>query len=572
MASQSHEGDETSPLLGVREGSIINYLSDNEDRVTIRTSNPPSVKSNSDDLVEEEDLVAKRLNGASLVTLCLGLYIGVSLSSLDSSIVATIYAQIGTEFKRSNEIIWIATSYVLSYTALQPLYGRISDIFGRKNALLFAASIFFLGSFLCGAAVGLWSLVAARVIAGIGGGGINTVTSVIVSDLVPLRKRGKFQGFGNIAYGLGSVIGAPLGGFITDTIGWRYCFYINLPLLLVTLYAGAYLLTNYNLAEQPQESLRTKLKKIDYLGALTIVTGVICFLLATSLGGNLRPWSDPLVVTCLVVSAILAVTFCIVEKKFAANPLMPWHIVTSRTPLACSLTNFWGMMGTTSMVYIMPLYFQGLLGYSPTQAGLYYLPKVIAVSVGSVLAGIYMERTGEYRTITIISSFGSFLAMTGFAMWTPNTSFTFILICLLLDGFTMGAILTTTLIAMLSCVGPKGKSEVMEMATITSMSYLFRSAGSVIGISSTSAIFQAVVKNILTERITGPDAAKYIEIARKSMTEVRQLLPADVLAIVLDTYQVALRYTFLACVGIATLAVFSSLFIQRFELQTKVRK
>ncbi|KAF7729145.1 hypothetical protein EC973_004913 [Apophysomyces ossiformis] len=533
MVSESHERDETSPLLGVRDGSIISYLSDNDDRVTIRTSNPPSIKSNNGEYVEE-DLVAKRLNGASMLTLCLGLYIGVSLAALDSSIVATIYAQIGTEFKKSNEIIWIATSYVLSYTALQPL---------------------------C-----LWSLVAARAIAGIGGGGINTVTSVIVSDLVPLRERGKFQGFGNIAYGLGSVIGAPLGGLITDTVGWRYCFYINLPLLLVTLYAAVCLLTNYNLEEQPQETLREKLKKIDYLGALTIILGVISFLLATSLGGNLRPWSDPLVVTCLTVSGVLAVTFCIIEKNFAANPLMPWHIISSRSPLACSLTNFWAMMCSTSMVYIIPLYFQGLLGYSPTQGGLYYLPKVIAVSFGSVLSGLYMSRTGEYLTITIMATCGSFLSMIGFATWSTTTPFAFIIACLLLDGFSMGVILTTTLIAMLSCVGQQ------EMATITSMSYLFRSAGSVIGISSTSAIFQAVVKNVLTERITGPDAAKYIEIARKSMTEIRVLLPPEVLQIVLDTYQIALRYTFLSCVAIASLAVVSSLFIQRFELHTKVRK
>ncbi|KAI8379713.1 major facilitator superfamily domain-containing protein [Radiomyces spectabilis] len=498
--------------------------------------------------------------------MCISLWIGVSLSSLDSSIVATIYAQIGTEFKKSNEIIWIATSYMLSYTALQPLYGRISDVFGRKTALMFATSVFFIGSGLCGAANSLWSLVFARAVAGIGGGGINTMTTVITSDLVPLRYRGTYQGYGNIAYAVGSVVGAPLGGFITDTIGWRYCFYINLPFLLVTIYVASCLLTNYNLAEQPSTTLWERLKKIDYLGAITIVLSVIAFLLATSLGGNLRSWTDPLVVGCLVASIVLAVLFCIIEAKVALYPLMPWEIISSRTPLACSMTNLCTVMSSTSLIYVTPLYFQGLMGYSPTQAGLFFLPKIALVSTGSVLCGMWMSRTGEYRNITIVAAVMSFVSMIGFTCWTTTTPLWFLLICLLMDGFSMGVLITTTLIAMLSCVGQG------EMATVTSMSYLFRSVGGVIGISATSAIFQAIVKSELSEKITGPNADKYIEIARKSMTEIRQLLPQDILQIVLETYQTALRYTFLACVIIAAFTVISTLFIQRFELHTKVRK
>ncbi|KAI8097466.1 major facilitator superfamily domain-containing protein [Halteromyces radiatus] len=568
--------NETSPLLGnnhvktydQQETSSIN--SDDTGHITILTSNTHStvntLESKHNDQDDNNDIVAKRLKGVSLYTILFGLWVGVSLAALDSSIVATIYTQIGTEFKRSNEIIWIATSYMLSYTALQPLYGRISDIFGRKNALIFATTFFFVGSLLCGAANDLWTLVFARAIAGIGGGGINTLTTVMVSDLVPLRQRGTFQGYGNIAYAVGGIAGAPLGGFLTDTIGWRYCFYINLPLLLVTIYVSTCLLTNYNLEEEMETDLWERFKKIDYLGAFTVVMAVIAFLTATSLGGNLRPWSDPLVVGCLVTAGILTILFCVVEAKWATNPLMPWHIISSQTPLACSSTNFWTVMASTGTVYIMPLYFQALLGYTPTHAGLYYLPKVLAVSLGSVLSGIYMSRTGEYIKISTFGAIACLLSMTGYACWTPSTSSSYLLLCLFGDGFSLGIILTTTLIAMLSCVESK------DMATITSMSYLYRSAGGVIGISTTSAIFQAIIKTILTEKITGPDAQLYIDIARKSMTDVRSLLPPDVLEIVLDSYQTALRYSFGACAGMAILSVLSTFFIQRFELQTKIRK
>ncbi|KAG2233448.1 hypothetical protein INT48_008854 [Thamnidium elegans] len=544
---------EVSPLLQERN-KLYNKLNEpvsiNEDLdgnisvVTTESSSPKSCDS-------DDDILRKRLNG---------------LSSLDASIVATIFPQIGTEFKRSNEIIWIATAYMLSYTALQPLYGRISDAFGRKTAYLSATVIFFIGSAMCGASTNLWALVISRAIAGIGGGGMNTMSAVITSDLVSLRERGKYQGYANIAYGLGSVIGAPLGGLITDSVGWRYCFYINLPLLIISLYVAIFLLTDYNLKEQEvQVTMVEKFKAIDYLGAITVVTTVICFLLATSMGGNSRPWSDPLVYGLLISSVICGIIFCYVEANIALNPLMPWPIISSRTPLACSLTNFFVIMCSFALTYTTPLFFQGVLGYSSSQSGIFFLPKILAMSIGSLASGFWMSRTGEYKKFITVCSLISFVSMIGTSLWTRDTPLVFIVICLLLDGYSSGAIITTALIAMLSCVGST------EMATITSISYLFRSAGGVIGISATSAIFQSVVKKLLTERIHGPDAAEIIEIARKSMTEVRTLLPPDALAIVLDTYETAVSYSFYFCVIVSVLGVASTLFIQQFSLHTKVK-
>ncbi|CAO3625097.1 unnamed protein product [Mucor hiemalis] len=557
---------ETSPLLSKASS---NYQA-NSSNTNGDSSSLDSVVTANGDYVDaaqkaDDDLLKRRLNGASIYAVSSGLWIAVILSSLDSSIVATIYPQIGTEFKRSNEIVWVATSYMLSFTALQPLYGRISDVFGRKSALLFASTVFFIGSFLCGAATNLWALVIARAIAGIGGGGINCMATVITADLVPLRQRGTFQGYGNIAYAVGSVLGAPLGGFITDAFGWRFCFYINLPLLIITIYIATKLLTNYNLEEKSSDdSLSKRLKKIDYAGATTIVLAVVGFLMATSLGGNIKPWSDPVVLSCFASSIVLAIMFCIIEAKYALHPLMPWNIISSRTPLACSSTNLWCLMSTTALIYITPLYYQALLGYSASLAGLYILPKVASVSFGSVMSGIYMSRTGEYKKLVTCASLLSLASMIGYSLWTPQTIYPVQFLSLFADGLSLGIIITACLIAMHSCV------EQSEMATITSMSYLFRSIGGVVGISLTSAVFQGVVKKFLQERITGPNAELYIEIARKSMTEVRELLPPDVLAIVLDVYQTGLRYTYLTCAGISCLTVISSLFIESFELSSRV--
>ncbi|KAG1452766.1 hypothetical protein G6F56_007734 [Rhizopus delemar] len=548
---------ERSPLLK-NQFKQPTIEDEREGSITVVTSDDDLPKSPNSD-----EILIRRLNGSPLWVV---LWVGVGLSSLDASIVATIYPQIGTEFKRSNEIVWIATAYMLSYTALQPLYGRISDVFGRKNSMLFATIVFFIGSAMCGASTSLWTLVISRGIAGIGGGGMNTLSAVITSDLVSLRERGKYQGYANIAYGLGSVIGAPLGGIITDSVGWRYCFYINLPLLIISLYVAGYLLTNYNLEEQDDGStLLGRFKKIDYMGASTLISAVVCFLLATSMGGNSRSWSDPLVYGLLLASVSLSVAFCAIEKYVALNPIMPWSIISSRTPLACSLTNFFGIMCSFAMTYTTPLFFQGVLGYSSSQAGLFFLPKVASMSCGSLSSGFWMARTGEYRAFLLCTSLIACLAMIGSSLWTKDTPLPYIVACLMMDGFSSGAIVTTALVAMLSCVGST------EMATITSVSYLFRSSGGVIGISATSAIFQGLVKKVLTERIKGPDAEQIIEIARKSMTEVRELLPSDALIIVLDTYQVAIRYSFYFCIVVSALGFFSTLFIQQFSLHSRIK-
>ncbi|KAI9315079.1 major facilitator superfamily domain-containing protein [Dichotomocladium elegans] len=490
---------------------------------------------------------------------CLRLWIGICLAALDSSIVATVYPQIGTEFKRANEMMWIATSYMLSYTALQPLYGRVSDMLGRKTAFLFAAIMFFTGSLFCGLATNLWNFVIARAIAGMGGGGLSTMNSVILSDFVSLRERAKYRGYANIAITVGSVLGAPVGGFITDVVGWRYCFFINLPLLLVTLHVGARVLTNYNLHDQP-ESLWVRAKKIDYLGAATLVLAVVSFLMATSLGGNIRPWSDPLVLGYLIASVAMTIIFCVLESKVVTHPLMPWHIMWARTPFACSLANFFGTMCSFGATYMTPIFFQGLLGYAPSHAGLFALSKVMAVTAGSLASGFYISWTGEFKYFLFAMGLMACGSMTLYGFWTEHTTLFLFLPTLMADGFSSGALVTSALIAKSSCV-PRS-----EMATVTTISYLFRAMAGVIGVACSSAIFQGMVRSTLRRALTGPGAEEMIEIARKSVTDVHDLLPPEVLAVVLGAYHTALRYSFMFCLTGSIMALGAVFFIDQNDI------
>ncbi|RUS34143.1 major facilitator superfamily domain-containing protein [Jimgerdemannia flammicorona] len=518
-----------------------------------------------------------------------GLWVGVFLAALDSSIVSTIYAKIGSEFHASNQVSWIVTSYLLSFTALQPLcklphslqpslkiHGRLSDIFGRKSTLLFATSMFFIGSAACGAATDIWSLVIARAIAGLGGGGLNTMSTVVMSDVVSMRQRGKFQGIGNLAWAVcmsttdsrktpsASLIGAPLGGWIADYFSWRYCFYINLPLLVICFFITTTQITNYN-TKSTTQSLSTKLKRIDYFGSGSLVLSVTGLLLGTSWGGNTMSWDSPVVIACLVGGLGMLVAFAVIEAKVASEPILPWRVFSARAPFVVSMTNFFGSINSYAMIFFVPLYFQAVYGTSASQAGLAFVPQVVGAAIGSLSAGLLMTRTGTYRGLTWVVFFLTIVGSCGLKTWNlergPNWQYSAPLVIV---GFGFGSGLTTTLIAMLASVEPK------DIAVAASMSYLFRSTGGVLGISICSATFQSLLKSELIANIHGPNAELIIDTARKSVDAIRTL-PPEYKDIVVTAYFHAIQWTFSINIVFAVLTFVASLFLPKVKLSTSVQ-
>lgn len=264
------------------------------------------------------------------------LWIGTFLAAADGSIVATILAPVGSEFKVSKEVDWLGTSYLLTQTSFQPLYGRGADIFGRKAATLFASVIFAIGSLLCGLSRTFPQLCLARAFAGIGGGGLTTMATILTSDLVSLKDRGLYQGMGNLVFAFGAAIGAPLGGLFADgTLGWRFAFLLQVPICLVHFFAVT---LKVDIPAGPG-SMIEKIKRIDALGALSLVSAVTLILTGLSLGGNQRGWADALVIATLVGGLVLLGVFVAVEKWVAKEPLMPLSVLFRRTPgfvaLAC---------------------------------------------------------------------------------------------------------------------------------------------------------------------------------------------------------------------------------------------
>ncbi|KAF8138171.1 vacuolar amino acid permease [Boletus edulis] len=450
-----------------------------------------------------------------------GLWSAVFLGALDGTVVATLVSPIGSYFNKSEQSSYLGTSYLLSVCCFTPLYGRLSDILGRKGAMLLALTLFGSGTIACGLAPSMETLILARAIAGMGGGGVMTVTSIAITDLVPLKHRGLYQGMTNVLFGLGAGLGGPVGGWLNDTWGWRAAFLLQAPLLLISFVIVA-LKVNIKLPDAvANEGISSKLGRIDFLGSFTLVASVAFMLSAFSIKTTEElSWSHPLIWGLLTLSCIFGVAFVYVEARWAQYPVMPLHLISQRTPLAIALANFMASMTAFSMLYNVPLYFSAARLNSSTDAGLHLLPHSVALSIGSVLAGWWMRKTGKLYNLTLTSATLCIIASVLVALWNDNTSTLHLWLDIVPQGFGMASLITTTLIAMIASVYKE------DMAVATGITYLFRTTGQVLGVSLSGALVQSVLLHQLRKRITGPGSSEIIEEISHSISSIPDLTPS----------------------------------------------
>lgn len=497
-----------------------------------------------------------------LIYILPALGIGIFLSAADQTIIVSSYGKIGSEMNALNLTSWIATAYFLTLTSFQPLYGKLSDIFGRKSCLLFAYIIFGLGSVACGLAQNMEQLIAARAFAGIGGGGMTTVVSIMLSDIVSLRERGKWQGYLNIIYASGASAGAPLGGIFADLIGWRWAFIAQGPLCLAAFVTVFFVL---HLPKTDDSHWKKKLRRIDFLGAAILVAAVFTLLLALDRGSNVS-WSSTITLASIASSIPLFVIFVLVEMYVAKEPFAPGHIIFSRAMVASYLCNFFSFAGAIAALFYVPLYFQAVDNLSATGAGLRLIPGIIFGVTGSLAGGIYMQKTGKYYWLTVLAYLGLTAGMviitlaSGVLVHSPPL----IIVGLCLNGLGNGIGVTSSLIALIA------NATHDDQAIATACSYLFRSLGSVFGVSvSATAANQALRSSLTSELPTlGLPEEEALEIAnkvRESLAYLRQLEPG-VRKVVADCYAHSTTAAFVLQIGLVAGAAVSALFIKEKAL------
>ncbi|KAK6538694.1 hypothetical protein TWF694_010268 [Orbilia ellipsospora] len=558
---------ETTPLLAdsrvePHHNSINNH---NHDTSTAPLLSDATRKSDDDEENGLPDMPNVRL--AAIVP---SLMIGVFLAAMDTLIVASAYGRIGSDLHELSKTSWIAAAYLVTTTAFQPLYGKLSDVFGRKACLLFAYIVFSIGSGWCGIARSMDELIIARGFAGIGGGGMTTLVSILLSDIVPLHKRGTWQGIVNIVYALGASTGAPLGGLLADSIGWRWAFLFQVPAsLLAALLVSIFLNIPHTHPDANDRSTWEKFKRIDFTGATTLVLAVLSILIALDRGGNIS-WSDKTVLITAPLGIILFISFGIIEKYVAVDPFAPWRIVSDRGLLSCYLCNLFAFGGFFSSMFYVPLYFQAVANLSASQSGVRMLPAIMGSVTGSLAGGLIMQKTGKYYVLTTAAY--SLLALGSIPVvlfsGVVGKNFTAIGLGLAVEGIGNGIGVTSTLVGLIAYSGAR------DLAVSTAVSYLFRSLGSVVGISVSSTLLQGDLRTTLKRSLKGVvEEGEIEEIVRKatgSLEFLKELRP-DVKEVVVRAYEGAVRYPFLMTLTLGALAALSSLFIIEKPLKGKAR-
>ncbi|BGP12769.1 hypothetical protein JCM10213v2_000686 [Rhodosporidiobolus nylandii] len=429
------------------------------------------------------------LRGSQLMLVFFGLQLALFLSFLDSTSVSTAAPNIGIDLNASSSISWVGSSFLLANTSFQIVTSRLSDIFGRKLVLLGSLFLFVLGDLLCGfAQSGAW-LYACRGIAGIGGGGINSLSMIIVSDVVSIRERGKYQGLLGIAIALGSGVGPFLGGVFAQYTTWRWTFWITPPLGVATMLIIWLLLP----LKHVTGDLKTKLRQMDWLGTVLALAMTICFLVPLAGGGSSFAWDSPVVISLFVISGVLVGLFCLVQGYLAPLPLLPARIFRNRNIALLLGQTFLVGIAYFGNIYQIPLYLQNVLGHNAITSAALLLPLVLTQTATTTLCGYIVKWTNHTRASFTI----------GFLMWTVGVAaqVTFgrssstgeIVGILLLQGLGIGATLQSTLVL----IQISGPSE--DRAVVTGARNFARSLGGAVGL----AVANTLLNNIFIENLPG---------------------------------------------------------------------
>jgi EmrB/QacA subfamily drug resistance transporter len=407
------------------------------------------------------------LRGRQVALAMAGVLLGLLLSALDGSIVGTAMPRIIAELGGLDRYAWVATSYLLTSTAAVPIFGKLSDIYGRKGFFVGGLVLFMAASALCGAAQTMTQLIAFRGLQGVAGGILIANAFAIIGDLFPPAERGKWQGVSGSVFGLASVVGPFLGGWLTDGPGWRWVFYVNLPVGLLAVAVAVVGLP----AIRPGER-----RPIDWLGAFTIVAATVPLLLAFSWAGTEYAWTSPQVLGLLALAVVMTGAFLLAERR-AAEPIIDLRFFRQRTFVVSVSAMFLVGAGMFGAIMFVPLFMQGVLGASATASGAILTPMMLAFVAASTVGGQIISRTGRYKWASV----GGLVVM-AVGMWLltgmgPQTTTTEAVRAMVVLGVGMGTAMPTFTLAVQNAAAPG------QIGAATAAVQFFRSIGSTIGVA-----------------------------------------------------------------------------------------
>src|SRR4051794_4366349 len=404
-----------------------------------------------------------------------GLLLAMLLASLDQTIVSTALPTIVGDLGGLDQLTWVVTAYLLTATVSTPVWGRVSDLYGRKALFQASIAVFLLGSALSGVAGSIGELIGFRALQGLGAGGLMTLAMAIVADIVSPRERGRYQGYIQMVFVLASVAGPLLGGLFADHLSWRWVFYVNLPIGAAALATITYAL------DLPVQSARAR---IDYLGAALLAGGLSSVLLVTTWGGRQYRWGSPEIVGLGAVAAGLLIAFVAQERR-ASEPLLPLRLFREPVFNVVSLVLFLTTFAFFAAIVFMPIFLQVVTGASATSSGLLLLPLLLATTITTAVVGRVISRTGRYKvfpaTGLALMAAGLFL----FSRMDASTSRTTAALFMVVFGLGFGMVSQILVLAIQNAVDRR------DIGIATASANLFRALGGAVGVAVFGAVFAA---------------------------------------------------------------------------------
>jgi EmrB/QacA subfamily drug resistance transporter len=482
-----------------------------------------------------------------------GLLLVMLMAALDQTIVATALPTIVGDLGGLSHISWVVTAYLLAQTAVTPLYGKLGDMYGRKIVLQVGLVVFLIGSALCGLSQSLDELIAFRALQGLGGGGLMVSAQAAIGDVVPPSERGRYTGLFGAVFGLASVAGPLLGGFLTGHLSWRWIFYVNLPIGVLALFVLA--------ATLPSASERVH-HVVDYLGTLLLAAGLSAIVLATSLGGNSYAWGSPVIVGMAIGGVLALVAFVFAERR-ALEAVLPLRLLHNSVFSVTSAVGFVVGFALFGAVTYLPLFLQVVKGASPTGSGLQLLPLMGGLLITSIGSGQLITRTGRYKLFPIAGTAVMTLGLYLLSTLDPASSQVTIFAFMFVLGLGLGMVMQVLVLAVQNAV------DYSDLGVATSGATLFRSIGGSLGTAALGAIFSnrlsSQLKSVLPAGRTGSSNVTST-ISAKAIAK----LPTALRDGYLHAFTSSLSTVFEVAAAVAVVAFVLSWFIRQLPLRDSV--
>ncbi|MGV1005562.1 MAG: MDR family MFS transporter [Candidatus Nanopelagicales bacterium] len=488
-----------------------------------------------------------------IVQVLIGLMAGMFLAALDQSIVGTALPRIVSDLGGLEHLSWVVTAYLLTSTASTPLWGKISDLYGRRPMFQLAIVVFLIGSLISGMANSMEMLIGARAVQGLGGGGLMSLALAIIGDIIPPRERGKYQGYFGAVFGVSSVGGPLLGGFFTDGPGWRWIFYLNIPIGLAAL-----VITTRAL----HMPLVRRDHKIDYLGAGVIVAAVSSILLYTSWAGTQYGWTDPLSLALLIGGLLLSVLFVFVEQH-AAEPIIPMRLFKMPVVRWSALFAFLLGMAMFGGIIYLPFYLQVVKGFTPTGSGLAMLPMVVGMFLTSISSGQLITRSGRYKQFPIIGAAVVGVAIALLTTLQVDTNYWVLALYMLLLGAGLGFTMQTVVTAVQNAV------DFRDLGVATSAVTFFRSMGGAFGTALFGAVLNTRLEHHMASLLGGLGGSPALAGESLSNVGAIQALPPEIKAPVLEALVLSMQDIYRAALPFVVLALAIAFLIPELPLRSR---